>query len=331
MIKKIIAVILTLMLVLPALPLGVFAAEDYRLSVGDEIVMSNRLSGEGWSFDPETNTLTLENFSYSGGGHTVSKSNLTNGNAHATIAYDSIEKLTINVVGNNNVTAYGVSGNLAAGIYTRGPLVITGGGSLTCEATGGSDCMGIASEEKLTVKDVRLTAKSGNASYKSYGLRAITVEIDGAEVNAESGTSNSSNSCGIYAGKIGTASPEGPTCVTITNGSAVRATSDYAQRSNYSSGIASDCNIEIYGSSVYAASDSPVGYGFSCTEAASGSPNLYIFFSSFVTAVGQKQAIHDKFNVQNGEAGVGWTDTAPPFHRWPAAGIVSVICSPQEQ
>ena len=176
MIKKIIAVILTLMLVLPALPLGVSAGTDYRLSVGDENVMSNRLSGEGWSFDPETNTLTLENFSYSGGGHTVSKSNLTNGNAHATIAYDSIEKLTINVVGNNNVTAYGVSGNLAAGIYTRGPLVITGGGSLTCEATGGSDCMGIASEEKLTVKDVRLTAKSGNASYKSYGLRAITVE-----------------------------------------------------------------------------------------------------------------------------------------------------------
>ena len=38
------------------------AAVDYGLDVGGKRVTSDRLSGEGWKFDPNTNTLTLNGF-----------------------------------------------------------------------------------------------------------------------------------------------------------------------------------------------------------------------------------------------------------------------------
>lgn len=38
------------------------AAVDYGLDVGGKRVTSDRLSGEGWKFDPDTNTLTLNGF-----------------------------------------------------------------------------------------------------------------------------------------------------------------------------------------------------------------------------------------------------------------------------
>lgn len=38
------------------------AAVDYGLDVGGRRVTSDRLSGEGWKFEPDTNTLTLNGF-----------------------------------------------------------------------------------------------------------------------------------------------------------------------------------------------------------------------------------------------------------------------------
>jgi len=38
------------------------AAVDYGLDVGGKRVTSDRLSGEGWKFEPDTNTLTLNGF-----------------------------------------------------------------------------------------------------------------------------------------------------------------------------------------------------------------------------------------------------------------------------
>ena len=38
------------------------AAVDYGLDVGGKRITSDRLSGEGWKFEPDTNTLTLNGF-----------------------------------------------------------------------------------------------------------------------------------------------------------------------------------------------------------------------------------------------------------------------------
>ena len=42
------------------------AASDYGLVVDYAKVTSDRTSGDGWSYNPATNTLTLTNYSYSG-------------------------------------------------------------------------------------------------------------------------------------------------------------------------------------------------------------------------------------------------------------------------
>lgn len=50
------------------LSLAASAATNYDLWVAGTQVTSDTLSGEGWSFEPDTNTLVLNGFSYGSGG-----------------------------------------------------------------------------------------------------------------------------------------------------------------------------------------------------------------------------------------------------------------------
>lgn len=59
---------------LPGLSVTVNAADSvvsYDIWVGEEEVTSDNLSGTGWSYEPESATLTLNDYSYSGDGHSA--------------------------------------------------------------------------------------------------------------------------------------------------------------------------------------------------------------------------------------------------------------------
>ena len=152
--KKLIGILLTLALVLGLLPgmrLTAYATtyvHDYFLWVGDSHVTSENLSGEGWSFDPVSFTLALNDFTYSGPGH-----------EKAAIYYSVDYRLKIVLQGTNSIT--GTDAGICLYYDTYATLEITGSGSLTAE--GGTT--GIISRKGITVNGGTITATGGQ-----YGI-----------------------------------------------------------------------------------------------------------------------------------------------------------------
>lgn len=110
------------------------AATDYGLKVGGAEVTSGRTSGDGWSYNPTANTLTLNDYSYSGKG---------GGDGTFSGGIYSTSNLTIKLIGNNFVDdtlsdQYAYS----CGIFVNGKLTITGDGSLTTSGGSGVDGKG---------------------------------------------------------------------------------------------------------------------------------------------------------------------------------------------
>lgn len=61
--KRLLSGLLMCCMVLTMLPTTAFAAtQNYNLWIGGERVTSDNLSGDGWKFEPETNTLVLNGF-----------------------------------------------------------------------------------------------------------------------------------------------------------------------------------------------------------------------------------------------------------------------------
>ena len=112
-------------------------AEDYKLFVVDEHVTSDNTSGDGWSYDPDTNTLNLNNFTFDD--DTPSKHSFTyQGNSfdnveHVILYYGDNETFTINVTGNNNIYLP-KDGWTTYGIAVCANLVIKGDGELNIVA-----------------------------------------------------------------------------------------------------------------------------------------------------------------------------------------------------
>lgn len=139
----------------------------YNLAVNNVMVTSANASdilGDGTaSYDPETNTLTLNN-------------------ADITTADPAINALdiTINLVGNNRVTS---TNN--AGIMTRGNCTITGSGSLVVSG----QTHGIIVPKTLTIlADVESTSTGTDpeSNYAFYGVSADTLFVgEGKRLSAE--------------------------------------------------------------------------------------------------------------------------------------------------
>ena len=112
-------------------------AEDYKLFVVDEHVTSDNTSGDGWSYDPDTNTLNLNNFTFDD--DTPSKHSFTyQGNSfdnveHVILYYGDNETFTINVTGENNINLP-KDGWTTYGIAVCANLVIKGDGELNIVA-----------------------------------------------------------------------------------------------------------------------------------------------------------------------------------------------------
>lgn len=93
---------------------------SYDLWVGGTQVTDNQHSGTGWKFDSSNNTLTLENYTYTGEGYDPG------GTSHKSAIYNKISGLKILLVGSSSITNTGDGG----GVYSTQTITISGNGSL---------------------------------------------------------------------------------------------------------------------------------------------------------------------------------------------------------
>lgn len=170
------------------------AATDYGLKVGGAEVTSDRTSGDGWSYNPTTNTLTLTNYNYSQDGWRYGD---YSGGIYC------LSNLTIKLIGNNFVDdtlsdKYAYS----CGIFVNGKLTITGDGSLTTSGGSGVDGKGSYGimAGGLTVNNGTITA-IGKTAKESYGIGTIgqskNIIVNGGTITATGAVSTVYGSCGI--------------------------------------------------------------------------------------------------------------------------------------
>ena len=170
------------------------AATDYGLKVGGAEVTSDQTSGDKWSYDPNTNTLTLNGYSYSKEGK---------GDGTFSGGIYSTSNLTIKLIGNNFVDdtlsdKYAYS----CGIFVNGKLTITGDGSLTTSGGSGVDGKGSYGimAGGLTVNNGTITA-IGKTAKESYGIGTIgqskNIIVNGGTITATGAVSTVYGSCGI--------------------------------------------------------------------------------------------------------------------------------------
>ena len=153
------------------------SVETYGLWVGGKEVTEANLSGEGWSYDPATNLLTLNHYTYSGEGYNYSDSR--------TAAIYAEYDLNIVLIGENCLT--NTNEGQGDGIRSGwGTITIGGDGSLEITALGqyaggisaGEDLVIRGGSLKLTVNYDGLYANWGNLTIKDS-----TVDITAADGN----------------------------------------------------------------------------------------------------------------------------------------------------
>lgn len=139
-------------------------AKEYPLWVGEAQVTSKNLQGEGWRFEPATNTLTLDGYSYAGEGHSGV---VREDNQHAAIFWADINStLAIVLKGDNNVvvTADDDSDDYCYAIFSVGGLMFSGTGDLVANAGGiERGVAGIYADD-----DISIATEGGSISAKGY-------------------------------------------------------------------------------------------------------------------------------------------------------------------
>ena len=236
--KSIISLILVLTIIFNMIPFGAFKVyaegeTNYNLWIGGTQVTSDNLSGEGWSYNPSTTTLTLNNYNYSA----------------ATTAADGIcavinskSDIIINLVGTNIIEEKSVGTENSFGIRVDGhKLTFKGSGTLTASGTtisstsGYSNC-GILVGELVLDKTFSgtINANGGNSSASNamatMGICASSITVNNGTLNAYGGTASNryASSTGIFMGA--------PANLTI-NGGIVKAQGGQGGTSGVSAGI----------------------------------------------------------------------------------------------
>lgn len=188
MMKKIWACLLACTMIvtmLPGLMVNVKAATSYELWIGNTEVTDENLSGDGWSYDPSTKTLTLD-------GLNCQESKIGEGVIH------SYRDLNLVLKNENKITnsASALSGNWQSGIRVNGKLTISGSGSLITTGGTGYTSHGITVNNLIinsgTITAIGQEANGGSGIYARNG-----VAINGGKLIAKASTSSGGASRGI--------------------------------------------------------------------------------------------------------------------------------------
>ena len=232
-------------------------AATQNIWVCGEQVTSENLSGNGWSYELETNTLTLNNFN---------RSYMPTGSDAAIHSYHGLNLVLENT---NKVENNSKDRNQQWGILVQGTLTISGEGSL--EVQGGSDasCYGIYVSGNLVINDGSIVA-IGKNSGNSVGISAT------GDITINDGSVSATGSKGIFC--VGTYKQ---------NGGVVEAISNNDNTNNYGIGLYAKKAITITSGELSAIGsqneNSKKSYGIECDgiytqtggEVTATSNNLY--------------------------------------------------------
>lgn len=192
---------------------------SYNLRVGGVEVTSVNTSGTGWSYDNQTNTLTLDGFNYEGDGSGIeietlqdlniiiknenriknissSYSSSTNGWSCGIYAFGN---LTITGEGTLDVT--GGTADTSHGISVLGKLEIDSQGTIIANAQATAGTSGIYAYDGIVIKNGNITAYAAEAAYSSRGIECdgdITISGGTVVAKAEKGEISS---YGLESGK----------------------------------------------------------------------------------------------------------------------------------
>ena len=168
---------------------GLWVGENY-------IPATASLSGEGWSYDLDTNTLTLNGFTYSGKGHKYNGGGGWRAD-HAVIYYEGEEMLNLVLSGENVITNTFAGDDLNTwvyGIFANKALTISGEGSLTISMTGSiaRESYGIYSVNEMAINGGILNVTAGTTKFNSCAFKAQSgrIIINGGTIEAHGGLSD---------------------------------------------------------------------------------------------------------------------------------------------
>ncbi len=161
--------IMMLFAMMPLISAPAHADTFYNLWVDDVEVTSGTTSGAGWSYDPNSNTLTLTD------------ATITNGGTFSVIAgvnYTGSGPLNIVLKGENKIAATEGEAQLKYGIFSTGGINISGSGSLSAEG----ESAGIHTSKNTA--DITISGGSVTASGATAIFAGRNVEIHGGTVIA---------------------------------------------------------------------------------------------------------------------------------------------------
>lgn len=175
---RLLSLLLSAAMVLMFLPASAFAADDEQVRVGDAWLGSATRSvpcGEGTAaYDPDTKTLTL--------------TNATINHDYNAAIWNTVENLTIKLVGENSISSGEQTGILNQ--QSRGLLTLTGDGSLKITVTEGN---------AIYVNDGSLLIKDTTVKVSSAASNACAVFADkGIEISGSTLESAIANGNAIY-------------------------------------------------------------------------------------------------------------------------------------
>lgn len=275
---------------------------------------------EDSTWDPDTNTLTLNGVNFTT-------------TASTAVKLPDDAKIVVN--GDNTIKGGGSDSLTCYGIYAEGSLTIKGTGKLdvtggTVKAYGGDTSSGysygIYTDGSLTISDdADVTANGGKANYNSYGIYAntgLTISGDNTVVTATGGEERARKSKGIFVNS---------NYVTIESGK-VEATGGKAGVESY--GIEARDNIEISGGTVTATGGEVTSGAFTYSFGIYSNNNVTISNTATVTAKGGETTNYDStcshgiyasngLSISGGTvtAQAGTAKTARAFEKSPSISI----------
>ena len=196
---------------------------SYKLRVGGVEVTSADTSGTGWSYDNQTNTLTLDGFNYEGNGSGIetskdlniiiknenriknissSYSDSTNGWSCGIYAFGNLT-----ITGDGTLDVTGGTADTSHGISVLGKLEIDSQGTIIAKAQATAGTSGIYAYDGIVIKNGNITAYAAEAAYSSRGIECdgdITISGGTVVAKAEKGEISS---YGLESGKKITISP----------------------------------------------------------------------------------------------------------------------------
>jgi hypothetical protein len=209
--SRIISILLVAFLIVglfPALGLRVRAESGFtEFYVGETEVTPETTKGEGWSFDYETNTLTLNGFCYEGEGKIREIEEAGKVLCQFGIYYGGTEALKVNLVDYNSIWLDDMDNKevvCCSAFYSTASLIFEGEGKLFIYNPDSSkdhpitENNAIFSHKDIVIDGCEITAMAGDSTHESVGIAALetfTVKsgiVDAAGYEGE-------HSYGIYA------------------------------------------------------------------------------------------------------------------------------------